>query len=322
MGRRIIAVVLLLLAICLLIAVPVLTLTPVGPRVLSLISPSPTPTPRPILTVRGTPPAVDSSTAYLLDADTGSVLVNVNSQQRLPMASTTKIMTAIIAIEKGDPNMIVTIKQDALDEVRKNNGSSAQLVVGDKIRLLDLLYGLMLPSGDDAATAIADAVGGSSANFVVMMNDYAHRLHLNQTHYINPDGLTYKLPDGKPNLDHYTSAADLVHLTRYALANSLFAQIVELQRYVLNPTTDHHAYTWETTDTLLSFYPGATGVKTGYTVEAGYCLVFSATNAGHHLIGALLQGKDANQRFVDAKALLNWAFALPLLPPPTPRPSP
>jgi serine-type D-Ala-D-Ala carboxypeptidase (penicillin-binding protein 5/6) len=321
MGRRIVAIILLVLAICLLIAVPVMTLTPVGPRVLSLISPSPTPTPRPILTVRGTPPTVASNAVYLLDADTGSVLVNVNSQQRLPMASTTKIMTAILAIEKGDLNMIVTVKQDAPDEVTRNNGSSAQLVVGDKIRLLDLLYGLMLPSGDDAAIAIADAVGGSTANFVVMMNDYAHRLHLNQTHYINPDGLTYKLPDGKPNPDHYTTAADLVNLTRYAMSNPLFAQIVELQHYVLNPTSDHHAYTWETTDTLLSFYPGATGVKTGYTVEAGYCLVFSATSAGHHLIGALLQGKDANQRFVDAKTLLNWAFALPLLPPPTPRPS-
>lgn len=321
MGRRIIAVVLLLLAVCLLIAVPVLTLTPVGPRVLRLISPAPTPTPRPVLTVRGTPPVVQGTAVYVLDADTGNALVNVHGQQRLPMASTTKILTAIIAIEKGDPNMLVTVKQDSLDEVRVNNGSSAQLVVGDKIRLLDLLYGLMLPSGDDAAIAIADAVGGSSANFVAMMNSYAHRLHLNQTHYINPDGLTYKLPDGKPNLDHYTTAADLAHLTRYAMANSLFAQIVELQHYVLNPTTDHHAYTWDTTDTLLSFYPGATGVKTGFTVEAGYCLAFAATSSGHHLIGALLQGKDANQRFVDAKALLNWAFSLPLLPPPTPKPS-
>src|ERR1700730_2495958 len=225
MWRRIVAVVLLVLALVLLIAVPVMILTPVGPRVLNLISPAPTPTPRPVLTVRGTPPAVNSTAAYLLDADTGNVLVDVHGQQRLPMASTTKIMTAIIAIEKGDPNMVITVKQDALDEVSKNIGSSAQLVVGDKIRLIDLLYGLMLPSGDDAATAVADAVGGSSANFVAMMNDYAHRL------YINPDGLTYKLPDGKPNLDHYTTAADLAHLTRYAMANSLFAQIVELQHY-------------------------------------------------------------------------------------------
>jgi D-alanyl-D-alanine carboxypeptidase (penicillin-binding protein 5/6) len=256
-----------------------------------------------------------------LDADTGHVLVNVNGTKRLPMASTTKIMTAILTIEKANLDQIVTVKQDAIDEVKKNNGSSAFLVVGDQIRLKDLLYALMLPSGDDAAITIAEAVGGTTANFVAMMNAYAHQLHLTQTHYINPDGLTYLTPQGKPDSNHYTTAVDLVNLTRYALSNPLFAQIVQLQYYHLAATAVHHKYDWNTTNTMLSIYAGATGVKTGYTVEAGYCLVFSAFNAGHHLIGVVLQAQDADQRFTDAQTLLDWGFHLPLLPPP-PTPTP
>jgi D-alanyl-D-alanine carboxypeptidase (penicillin-binding protein 5/6) len=315
-GRRFVAVLLLVLALLLLIAVPLTFFTPLGGRVFPFLSPSPPPIPRPILTVRGTPPPITASAAYLLDADTGNTLVNIHGDQRLPMASTTKIMTAIITLEKGDLNQLVTVPQAAADEVKKNLGSSAQLVPGDKIRVLDLLYGLMLPSGDDAAIALADAVAGGSPQFVALMNQYAQHLHLMQTHYINPDGLTYKTASGNPDPDHYSSAADLVQLTRYALRNPLFAQIVQLQRFDLPATSDHHAYTWLTTDDLLRFYPGATGVKTGFTEEAGYCLVFSATNSGHHLIGALLQDKDNDHRLADARALLDWSFALPLLPPP------
>jgi serine-type D-Ala-D-Ala carboxypeptidase (penicillin-binding protein 5/6) len=322
MVRRILAVILLLLAMLVLIGVGgVLAYTPLGARVVSSLGP-PTPTPKPILTVRGAPPTVNAKAAYLLDADTGHVLVDVQGQQRLPMASTTKIMTALITIETADLNKVVTIKQDAIDEVKKNNGSSAQLVVGDQIRLKDLLYALLLPSGDDAAISVADAVSGSPTNFVQLMNQYAQRLHLKQTHYINPDGLTYMTPQGKPDPNHYTSAADLVQLTHRALDNPLFAQIVQLQRYVLPATAAHHAYNWATTDDLLSQYAGATGVKTGFTGEAGYCLVFSATSTSHHLIGAVMNdtATDPNRRFLDAAKLLDWGFALPLLPPPAPTP--
>src|SRR6266568_4862645 len=315
MSRRILAIILLILAIAVATITPVLAFTPVGTRLLAGLSPSPTPTPKPVLTVKGTPPPTGATAAYLLDADTGHVLVNVQGSKRLPMASTTKIMTAIIVIETANLDQLVTIRQDALDEVKKYDGSTANLVVGDQIRVKDLLYGLMLPSGDDAAIAIADAVAGTPANFVRTMNNYAHKLHLTQTHYINPDGLTYLTPQNQPDPNHYSSAADLVQLTRYAMANPFFAQIVQLEHYVLPATSLHHAYTWDTTDTLLSTYAGATGVKTGYTPEAGYCLVFSATSAGHHLIGAVLGDKDSDQRFSDARTLLDWGFALPLLPP-------
>lgn len=313
MKRRIVAIILFFLAAELAIAASVLALTPFGTRLLHDLVPPPPPTP--ILTVRGTPPAVSAKAVYLLDADTGHVLVNVQGEQRLPMASTTKIMTALIAIQTAELSQIVSIRQDAINEVRVHNGSSAQLVVGDQIRLKDLLYGLMLPSGDDAAIAIADAAGGTTSKFVQTMNLYAHQLHLTQTHFINPDGLTYMTPQGQPDPNQYTTAADLAHLARAAMANSFFAQLVELQHFVLLASAVHHAYTWDSIDTLLSTYPGATGIKTGFTAEAGYCLVFAATSGGHHLIGVLLHEPDADQRFVDARTLLDWGFALPLVAP-------
>ncbi len=99
------------------------------------------------------------------------------------------------------------------------------------------------------------------------------------------------------------------------MANPFFAQLVELQHFVLPASPVHHTYTWDSINTLLSIYPGATGVKTGYTVEAGYCLVFAATHGGHHLIGVVLHEPDEAQRFADAQMLLDWGFALPLLPP-------
>lgn len=306
----------LLLIIEIAIVTPVLSFTSVGMRITQAIPVPPTATPVLTLKPQGTPPKVQAQAAYMIDADTGQPLVNIQSTQRLPMASTTKIMTAILTIETANLNQVVTIKQDAIDEVKNNQGSTADLVVGDKIRLRDLLYGLLLPSGDDAAIAIADAVGGSSDNFVQMMNLFAKQHGLTQTHYINPDGLTYYNAQNQPDPNHYTTAADLVHLTSYALSNPIFAQLVETQQYVLPSTSDHHKYVWDTTDTLLSTYPGATGVKTGFTDEAGYCLVFAATNGTHHLIGALLHdtATDDNQRFVDASALLDWGFALPVAP--------
>jgi serine-type D-Ala-D-Ala carboxypeptidase (penicillin-binding protein 5/6) len=328
MIRRFLAVLLLLLAITVAIMTPLFAFTPLGRHLLNGLrpatpTPSPTPmpliltplpSPTPILTAKDAPPVITSEAAYLLDMDTGNVLANINGAKPLPMASTTKIMTALIAIQTGNLDQLVTIKQDAYDEVHLRDGSSAQLVVGDQIPLKDLLYGLLLPSGDDAAIAIADALAGTPENFVQRMNLFAYHLHLFQTHYLDPDGLTVYTANG-PDPDHYTTAADLVRLARYALSIPLFAQIVQTRNYKLDATAQHHAYTWITTNTLLGTYPGLTGIKTGHTVEAGYCLVFSATRNGHHLIGTVLHNTDDTRRFNDARALLNWGFALPLLPP-------
>jgi D-alanyl-D-alanine carboxypeptidase (penicillin-binding protein 5/6) len=317
MKRIVLGTIVVVLIIEFVLITSFVTFTSTGNRVLLALSP--TPTPAPILTVRGTPPAVAASSVYLLDADTNHALVNMHGEQHLPMASTTKIMTAVLVLDKGDLNQMVTIQEDALKEAIDNNGSRAYLNVGDQIRMKDLLYALLLPSGDDAAVAIADGMSGSVPAFVAQMNNYAHQLKLNNTHFINPDGLTYMLSNGTPDPNHYTTSSDLASLTRYAMQNPLFTQIVQLQEYKLPATSTHHGYDWVTTNKFLSGYAGALGIKTGYTVEAGYCLVFAAYNNGHHLIGVLLHDGDAvteaDQRFTDAATLLDWGFQLPLLPP-------
>ncbi|GCF09432.1 hypothetical protein KDI_29960 [Dictyobacter arantiisoli] len=302
-----------------------MVMTPLGGKMVTTINPpppTPTPTPLPVLSALGsTPPTLKSPIAYLLDVDTNDTLLSIRGTEQVPMASTTKIMTAVIALEKSDPNQIVTVRNDAVKEVTENFGSSAGLKAGDKVRMIDLLYGLLLPSGDDAAIAIADAISGSPTNFTKVMNDYTHKLHLTHTHYINPDGLTYydygKNKQADPN--EYSTAADLAQLARYAMRNPRFAQIVQIQHYVLPATADHQAYNWDTTDELLALYPGIIGIKTGYTLEAGSCLVFAARDGKHTLIGVLLQGKAKEDRFTDAPLLLDWGFALPMREPtPTP----
>jgi serine-type D-Ala-D-Ala carboxypeptidase (penicillin-binding protein 5/6) len=326
MIRRTFAIALLFISISTIILVPIFTFTPIGKRLfdgststptptIKPFTPTPVPKPSPILTVKGTPPAITASESILLDEDAGHILYESNGERPVPMASTTKIMTALIAIQAGDLNTLVTIHQDAVNEVILNDGSSAKLHAGDQLTLKDLLYGLMLPSGDDAAIAIADTVGGSTANFVHLMNLFAYRLHLFQTHFINPDGLTYYDANRQPIPGHYTTPYDLVRLASYAMTIPLFAQIVRTQHYSLPATPAHHSYTWDNTNLLLTTYAGATGIKTGFTLESGECLVFSATRSGHHLIGVVFHSSDASHRFNDAKILLNWGFALPLLPP-------
>jgi D-alanyl-D-alanine carboxypeptidase (penicillin-binding protein 5/6) len=331
MGRRILAIILLVLAVSIAVITPVLAFTPVGAHLLNgfanatptptpwptpvPFTPTPTPPPKPILTVEGILPTIHAKAAYLLDADTAHTLDDFHGEIPLPMASTTKIMTAVIAIQMGNLDQVITVKQDAHDEWVNNNGSNAQLHAGDKIKLKDLLYALLLPSGDDAAIAIADGISGNSDNFVNVMNIFAYRLHLFQTHYINPDGLTYKTGQ------NYTTTYDLIRLAQYAMSLPLFAQIVKTPQYTLAATSTHHSYTWNTTNAFLAHsditptvkpYPGTTGIKTGYTAEAGGCLVFSATRNGHHLIGIVLGSADETSRFADAATLLNWGFGLPL----------
>jgi D-alanyl-D-alanine carboxypeptidase (penicillin-binding protein 5/6) len=340
MGRRILAILLIALAICIGVMTPVLAFTPAGDSLLQSFSgaaptpapspalvaftPLPTRAPTPILTVVGTPPVLNVKAAYLLDTDSGHTLADFRGETPHPMASTTKIMTAIIAIQMGNLDQMITVHQDALDEVNNNAGSSAYLHLNEKLRLRELIYGLLLPSGDDAAIAIADGLAGNVATFVNIMNIYAYRLHLFQTHYTNPDGLTYYDAKNRPLPANYSSAYDLVRLAHYAMSIPLFASVVKTTEYKIPATATHHAHIWDTTNAFLAHtyltptartYPGATGIKTGYTLEAGGCLVFSATRHGHHLLGAVLGSATEARRFTDAAKLLDWGFSLPLMVP-------
>ena len=250
-------------------------------------------------------PRIYASSAYLMDPVTGEVFYSNNALDEVPMASTTKIMTSIVAMTFGKPDQKITIGQDAVDE-QNNENSVAGLKKGDVLTLKDLLYALLLPSGDDAAVAIADGVAGSQTSFVGMMNMEAALLGLDHTHYTNVHGLDAT--------GHFTTVGDLARIARIAIENfPLFAQIVKTPTYVVS-TPLNGQYTWHTTNELLTplhDYQGTIGVKTGHTGKAGYCLVFAATRNGATLIGVLLgeQDQSGEQRFYDATALLNWGFA-------------
>lgn len=253
---------------------------------------------------------LQSRAAYLIDAKHDQLLLDIQGKQRLPIASITKIMTALVALDQANLHHPVHIKKETLDLVNAYHGHSLHLKAGDTIALRDILYAMMLPSGSDAAFVIAESIAGTVKEFVKLMNEYARRFHLKDTFYVNPGGVSYLNTIEDVSANNYSTAADLVRLTQYALSNPLFAQIVQLQRYELAASPMHHAYTWESNNHLLYSYAGATGVKTGFANEAGACLVFSALNGEQQLLGAVLQAKKLQQRFTDAKSLLDRGFAL------------
>ncbi|MGZ6350270.1 MAG: D-alanyl-D-alanine carboxypeptidase family protein [Ktedonobacterales bacterium] len=265
-----------------------------------------TPTATPA-THRGTPlpasPPIHAAAALLINPDTGAVYLASNADTPLAMASTTKIMTAVVALSVGRPDMRITVHNDAIG-LADGLASTAALEAGETLTLSDLLYALLLPSGDDAAVAIADGVAGSQERFVALMNAESALLGLWHTHYNDVHGLDVP--------DHYTTARDLARLTAFAMRSPTFSHIVATAEYAVPPTTDHHQHAWKTTNELLTdyAYPGVTGVKTGFTGNAGRCLVFTATRPYGHLLGVLLNEPDDPARFSDARTLLDWGFSL------------
>ncbi|AWB45046.1 D-alanyl-D-alanine carboxypeptidase [Paenibacillus sp. CAA11] len=240
-----------------------------------------------------TEPTTHAQAAALMDVESGRLLYEHQGDRILPIASLTKIMTAIVAIEHG--------KLDESVEVGKNayakEGSSIYLQLGEKMKLEHMLYGLMLRSGNDAATAIAEHVGGSEEGFVHLMNAKAKFLGLTRTHFANPHGLDAK--------DHYSTASDLARITAYALHNPKFREIVRTpSKSVPNPN-DAWDYKWLNKNKMLRFYEGADGVKTGYTKIARRCLVSSATRDQQQLVAVTLNdGDDWN----DHRQLLDYGF--------------
>lgn len=231
--------------------------------------------------------AMSAQSAVVIDADTGEVRYEHNADAVMPMASTTKIMTAIVAIEQGDIDRTYTVKP----EYTQTEGSSMYLKPGETVSIRDTLYGLMLMSGNDAALAIAGECGGQEA-FVQAMNDKAEALGLTNTHFENPNGL-----DGET---HHTTARELAELTAYALQNADFREIVSTQNITCAGRTmvNHNK--------MLSLYKGAIGVKTGYTKKCGRCLVSTAERNGRTLIAVTLNDPDD---WNDHCTMLDEAFA-------------
>ena len=232
--------------------------------------------------------------AVVMDVNSNRILYSKNMDEKLAMASTTKIMTALVAIESGRLDEKVTISKRA----SYMEGSSIYLREGEVHTVSDLLYAIMLRSGNDAATAVAEHIGGSVEGFAEMMNKKAREIGASNTRFANPHGLDAE--------GHYTTARDLALITSYALKNPLFSKIVSCKKMVMEGPPDEN---WDRVminkNKMLWQFAGGDGVKTGFTKKAGRCLVSSATRDGMRLVCVVL---NCGPMWDDSSALLEYAF--------------
>lgn len=240
--------------------------------------------------------ALDKARASIvIDAGTGRVLYENNAHVELPPASTTKIITSILALENLELNRVAVVSRNASD----TGEASMNLWEGDRLTVENLLHGALLCSANDACVALGETAGESEEEFIGLMNLKALSLGAENTNFCNTNGL--------PDRQHYSTAADLALITRYALKNPIFSDIVQKKYYTIrwvSPTRQKRA---KNTNKLLWTYPPATGVKTGTTAAAGKCLVASARVNGRELITVVLNSSD---RFGDACRLLEYGFSV------------
>lgn len=237
--------------------------------------------------------AESADCACLINGITGEVIFSKDMDTRHAMASTTKIMTAIIAIEQCDMEEKVTVSRNAAYQ----EGSAAYVRENNIIAMKDLLYGLMLNSGNDAAVAIAEHISGSSEAFAELMNKKAELLGLQNTHFMNPNGLD--------DPEHYTTAHELAMIARYAMGNEIFREIVSTRTYQATPDNVTETLYFSNHNKMLRNYEGATGIKTGYTRATGRCLVSSAKRDDMEFIAVTLG--DPND-WKDHSEMLDYAF--------------
>lgn len=239
-------------------------------------------------------PTLNSRIAVAYDRKSGEVIWGKDEHKRTAMASTTKIMTAIVTLENCDLTQTVTISKKSAG----TGGSRLGLKADDKITMNDLLYGLMLKSGNDAAVAIAETVGGSVEGFAELMNEKAKELKLENTHYVTPHGLD--------DPEHYTTAVELAKLADYALQNETFAKIVNTKNYTV--TINGYPKSISNTNELLGYLEGVNGVKTGFTNNAGRCLVTSVNRNGFEIITVILQADTKKFRTADSIKLIEYIY--------------
>jgi D-alanyl-D-alanine carboxypeptidase (penicillin-binding protein 5/6) len=262
-------------------------------------SPSPFPTDLRTPTPSTTAPPITAAAAIVEDMTTGQVLFAKNPDTERSLASTTKIMTALLTLERADPKDIVTVGADAAEQGSAGAGfSELGLKEGERLSVENLLLALMLQSSNDAAIALADHVSGSVDKFVAAMNQRAKSLGLHHTVFFSPNGLDDR---------GHSTARDMAAITREAMATKGFRQIVG-QKFATIPAPsgpDRHV---ENRNVLLWLYRGATGVKTGYTSAAGFCLVATATRDGRGVVAIVLGAPSTEDSFDDAAALLDYGF--------------
>lgn len=254
-----------------------------------------------------TDPALKATAALLVEPTSGTVLYELNADETRYPASTTKIMTALVTLENADLTQQVTVEEGDFTHVTADS-SVAGFEPGEVLTVEQLLYGLMLPSGNDASYILARAVAGDVDTFVQMMNDRAAELGCTGTHFANPCGLH--------DDNHYTTARDLMRITQAAMTNPTFAQIVSTPSFELPATNLQEARTLENSNLLLDstssvYYAPAQGIKTGNTTEAGRCLVAAASQDDVTLYSVVLGCVDAEipASLTETKRLFEWAYA-------------
>lgn len=236
---------------------------------------------------------ISAQSAILIDADSGMIMHEKNAYERMGMASTTKIMTALVTVHLMKPDMTVSIPKEAVG----TEGSSVYLCEGEKMTVEQLLYALLLASANDAAVALAIAASGSIEKFADQMNMYAEKLGLHDTHFVNPHGLYDE--------DHYTTAYDLALISRAALADPLLTKIFSTYKKELPCNGEENKRLVVNHNKLLRTYEGAVGMKTGYTKSTGRCLVSAAQRNGLTLICVTLNAPDD---WKDHTSLLDYGF--------------
>ena len=246
-------------------------------------------------------PNLNSKYAVVLDRSSKAILFSKNENQRVPMASTTKIMTAIVLIENLGVNNDLTLNTqiEVCKEAGTIGGSRLGLKTGDRITVNDLLYGLMLCSGNDAAIQIAVSVGGSIEGFANLMNKKAQELGLSNTHFVTPHGLD------KP--EHYTTAYELALIADYALNIEKIAEVVRTKTYTV--AINGNSKTITNTNELLGYLDGVNGVKTGFTNGAGRCLVTSVNRDGFNIIAVILGADTKKFRTKDSITLIEYTYS-------------
>ena len=278
-----------------------------GPRATPTPSAAPSRPAGPQLRVAGAPGRVKAKGALLADAATGQVLWSRDMNTERPMASVTKVMTALLVLQSGNLSQQIRVTKAAETYAWKYGGETAALRPGDVLTAQELLEALLLPSGADAAYLLSNAYGPGMPAFIARMNATAAKMGMTRTHFTSPDGLPYPTETST-----YSTPSNLVTLGLAAMRYPLFRSIVDQQFYHLPKASGHHQYWWDNTDELLGNYPGAIGIKTGWTDDAGHCLLFAAVRNGRTLIGAVLDSPDTGPGAgaEDAEKILNWGFQL------------
>lgn len=249
---------------------------------------------------------INAESAILIDGDTGKVLYEKSAYEKRAPASTTKIVTALLALEHCKTTDIATVTSEAITSV-PSGYSTDLLKMGEELTIKDLLYALLLPSSNEAANVLAIHIAGSIDSFASMMNTKAMELGCKNTHFVNPNGVH--------DDNHYSTAYDLSLIAKEAMKNDIFRQIVSTASYTL-PSSNKYSRidrTLITTNDLIkkqsdNYYEYAIGIKTGFTTPAKNCLVSSATKDGKTLISVVLRSNTDNNRYNDAKTLFNYGF--------------